>query len=71
MQKNIDILSKEAMINDLLLIKSCLRLLNGNISCLKSQGKDFSSSEKEEINMQISKIARNLDRVKRNIQYET
>ena len=70
MEENIDFLNKESIITDLALIKSCLRLLNANISYSKSNGENFSASENEELHMLVSKIDRNLSKVKVNIQYE-
>ena len=71
MKHNTDFLNKSAIIADLALIASCLRLLNANISYSKSHGEDFSVSENEEIYKLISKIDKNLNRIKKNIQYET
>lgn len=70
MAENIEYLSKEAIKTDLAVIKSCLRLLNASISYSKSHGENFSASENEELHTLVSKIDRNLNRVKRNIQYE-
>ena len=70
MAENIDYLSKESIKTDLALIKSCLRLLNASISYSKSHGENFSASENEELHTLVSKVDRNLNRVKRNIRYE-
>lgn len=69
MEENIDLLNKEAFITDLTLIKSCLRLLNASISYSKSHGENFSSSENEEIHILVSKIDRNLSKIKENISW--
>lgn len=66
-----DILSKEAIKTDLALIKSCLRLINQTISLSKLRGETFAASENEELHMLISKIDRDLNKIKVNIQYET
>ena len=70
MMEEVDILSKEAIKMDLALIKSCLKLVNQTIVCSKEKGENFSASENEELHVLVSKIDRNLNRVKRNRQYE-
>jgi hypothetical protein len=70
MEKNIDFINKEAFITDLALIKSCLRLLNASISYSKSYGENFSASDNEELHMLVSKIDRNLSKIKENISWE-
>lgn len=69
MAENIDYLSKESIKTDLVLIKNCLRLLNASISYSKSHGENFSASENEEVHTLVSKVDRNLNRIKRNIRY--
>lgn len=67
----IDILNKEAIKTDLALIKSCLRLINQTVTLSKRRGETFNASENEEIHMLISKIDRDLHKIKVNIEYET
>ncbi|KOS71583.1 phosphoglycerate mutase [Lysinibacillus contaminans] len=69
--EEVDILSKEAIKTDLALIKSCLRLINQTVSLSKQRGETFAASENEELHMLISKIDRDLNKIKVNIQYET
>lgn len=68
--EEVDILSKEAIKTDLALIKSCLRLINQTVSLSKQRGETFAASENEELHMLISKIDRDLNKIKVNIQYE-
>lgn len=68
--EEVDILSKEAIKTDLALIKSCLRLINQTVSLSKLRGETFVASENEELHMLISKIDRDLNKIKVNIQYE-
>jgi len=67
----IDIINKEAIKTDLALIKSCLRLINQTITLSKRRGETFNAPENEELHMLISKIDRDLNKIKLNIQYET
>lgn len=67
----IDIISKEAIKTDLALIKTCLRLINQTVTLSKLRGETFTASENEELHMLISKIDRDLNKIKVNIQYET
>ena len=67
----IDIISKEAVKTDLALIKTCLRLINQTVTLSKLRGETFTASENEELHMLISKIDRDLNKIKVNIQYET
>jgi len=66
----IDIINKEAIKTDLALIKSCLRLINQTVTLSKRRGETFHASENEELHMLISKIDRDLNKIKLNIQYE-
>ncbi|WP_068984598.1 MULTISPECIES: phosphoglycerate mutase [Lysinibacillus] len=61
--------SKEAINVDLALIKSCLRLINQTVILSKQRGKTFTASENEELHMLISKIDKELNKVKMNIHY--
>ena len=67
----VDIINKEAIKIDLALIKSCLRLINQTVTLSKRRGETFIASENEELHMLISKIDRDLNKIKVNIQYET
>lgn len=67
----IDHINKEAVKTDLQLIKTCLRLINQTIILTKRRGETFTASENEEIHLLISKIDRDLNRIKVNIEYET
>ena len=69
--EEIDILSKEAIKTDLALIKSCLRLINQTVTLSKQRGESFTDSENEELHMLISKIDRDLNKIKVNIGYKT
>lgn len=69
--EEVDILSKEAIKTDLALIKSCLRLINQTVSLSKRRGETFTASENQELHMLISKIDRDLNKIKVNIHYET
>lgn len=64
-----DILSKEAIKMDLALIKSCLKLVNQTIVYSKEKGENFSASENEELHILVSKIDRNLNKIKENISW--
>ncbi|MFY0762140.1 phosphoglycerate mutase [Metabacillus dongyingensis] len=70
MEGNFDILSKKAIETDLALIKSCLRLINGTIVLSKEKGEDFSATENRELHDLVSKVDRNLNRIKVNIAWE-
>lgn len=63
--------SKEAINIDLALIKSCLRLINQNVILSKQRGETFTASENEELHMLISKIDKELNKIKMNIHYDT
>ena len=67
----IDIINKKAITTDLALIKSCLRLINQTVILTKRRGETFTASENLEIHMLISKIDKDLNNIKVNIQYET
>ncbi|MEK4627766.1 MAG: phosphoglycerate mutase [Solibacillus sp.] len=67
----IDIINKKAIKTDLALIKTCLRLINQTIILSKQRGETFTASENEEIHMLIGKIDRDLNKIKKNVQYET
>ena len=69
MTEEVDILSKEAIKMDLALIKSCLKLVNQTIVCSKEKGENFSASENEELHILVSKIDRNLNKIKENISW--
>ena len=69
MEEEFDILSKEAIKADLALIKSCLLLINQTIVFSKERGDTFSASENEELHLLVSKIDRNLNRVKESIEW--
>ena len=62
--------SKEAIKMDLAFIKSCLRLINQTVILSKRKGETFAASENEEIHMLISKIEKDLNKIKKNIDYE-
>ena len=62
--------SKEAIKMDLALIKSCLRLINQTVILNIRRGETFTASENEEIHMLISKIEKDLNKIKKNIDYE-
>ncbi|WP_078411980.1 phosphoglycerate mutase [Priestia abyssalis] len=70
MDKNVEILSKEAIQMDLSLIKSCLRLINQTITLSKEKGEDFSALENGELHDLVAKIDRNLGKIKVNIEWE-
>ena len=63
--------SKEAINIDLALIKSCLRLINQTVILNKRRGETFTASENEELHMLISKIDKELSKIKMTIQYDT
>lgn len=63
--------SKEAINIDLALIKSCLRLINQTVILSKQRGETFTVSENEELHMLISKIDKELNKIKMNIHYDT
>ena len=67
----VDIINKEAVKTDLALIKSCLRLINQTITLSKRRGEDFTALENVELHTLISKIDKDLNRIKVNINYET
>ncbi|MEK3766010.1 phosphoglycerate mutase [Solibacillus sp. FSL K6-4121] len=62
--------SKEAIKTDLALIKSCLRLINQTMILNIQRGENFTASENEEIHMLISKIEKDLNKIKKNIDYD-
>lgn len=62
--------SKEAIKMDLALIKSCLRLINQTVILNIRRGETFTASENEEIHMLISKIEKDLKKIKKNIDYD-
>ncbi|MEK4130103.1 phosphoglycerate mutase [Solibacillus sp. FSL W8-0474] len=62
--------SKEAIKMDLALIKSCLRLINQTMILNIQRGENFTASENEEIHMLISKIEKDLNKIKKNIDYD-
>ncbi|MBD8032974.1 MULTISPECIES: phosphoglycerate mutase [Solibacillus] len=62
--------SKEAIKMDLAFIKSCLRLVNQTVILNIRRGETFTASENEEIHMLISKIEKDLNKIKKNIDYE-
>ena len=62
--------SKEAIKMDLALIKSCLRLVNQTMILNIQRGENFTASENEEIHMLISKIETDLNKIKKNIDYD-
>ena len=62
--------SKEAIKTDLALIKSCLRLINQTVILNIRRGETFTASENEEIHMLISKIENDLNKIKKNIDYD-
>lgn len=62
--------SKEAIKMDLALIKSCLRLINQTVILNIRRGETFTASENEEIHMLISKIEKDLNKIKKNIDYD-
>lgn len=57
--------SKEAIKMDLALIKSCLRLINQTMILNIQRGENFTASENEEIHMLISKIEKDLNKIKK------
>ena len=63
--------SKEAIKMDLALIKSCLRLINQTVILNIQRGETFTASENEEIHMLISKIEKDLNKIKKNIDYDS
>ncbi|ATP40552.1 phosphoglycerate mutase [Solibacillus sp. R5-41] len=63
-------ISKEAIKIDLALIKSCLRLINQTVILSKQRGETFTASENEELHMLISKIDKDLNKIKMNIHYD-
>lgn len=62
--------SKEAIKTDLALIKSCLRLINQTVILNIQRGENFTASENEEIHMLIFKIENDLNKIKKNIDYD-
>lgn len=62
--------SKEAINIDLALIKSCLRLINQTEILNKQRGETFSALENEELHKLISKIDKELNKIKMNIHYD-
>ena len=63
--------SKEAIKMDLALIKSCLRLINQTVILNIQRGETFTASENQEIHMLISKIEKDLNKIKKNIDYDS
>ncbi|WP_341320987.1 phosphoglycerate mutase [Solibacillus sp. FSL H8-0523] len=63
--------SKEAINIDLALVKSCLGLINQTVILGKQRGETFTASENEELHMLISKIDKELNKVKMNVHYDT
>lgn len=63
--------SKEAINIDLALIKTCLRLINQTVILSKQRGETFTALENEELHILISKIDKELIKIKMNIHYDT
>ena len=64
-------ISKEAIEKDLALIKTCLRLINQAVLLRERCGETFTPSENEELHILISKIDKDLNELKVNINYDT
>ena len=64
-------ISKEAIEKDLALIKTCLRLINQAVTLRKRRGETFTTVENEELHILISKIDKDLNNLKVNINYDT
>ena len=64
-------ISKVAIEKDLALIKTCLRLTNQAVTLRKRRGLTFTPSENEELHILISKIDKDLNNLKVNINYDT
>ena len=64
-------ISKEAIEKDLALIKTCLRLINQAVILRERSGVTFTPSENEELHILISKIDKDLNELKVNINYDT
>ena len=63
--------SKEAIKMDLAFIKSCLRLVNQTVILNIRRGETFTASENEEIHMLVSKIEKDLYKIKKNIDFDS
>ena len=63
-------ISKEAIEKDLALIKTCLRLINQAVVLRKRSGEIFTPSENEELHRVISKIDKDLNKLKMIIIYD-
>lgn len=61
------ILTKETIVTDLALIKSCLRIINQTITLSKEKGKNFDASGNAEFHKLTLKIDRNLCQIKMNV----
>ncbi|MEG0471015.1 MAG: phosphoglycerate mutase [Solibacillus sp.] len=64
-------INKEAIKMDLALIKSCLRLINQTVILSKQRGETFTAAENEELHVLISKIDKDLNKIKMNIHYDS
>lgn len=64
-------ISKEAIEKDLALIKTCLRLINQAVILRERSDETFTPSENEELHILISKIDKDLNELKVNINYDT
>ncbi|TLS38444.1 phosphoglycerate mutase [Pseudalkalibacillus caeni] len=67
--EEIDIFNKEGIKTDLALINTCLKIINHSITVNKGKGDDFSAPKNEELHLLVSRVSRNLNRIKGNIQW--